>query len=366
MILAPLYMLAMLAVAFSRGRWAAPCVALLLCFSTATTADYADFPSYVNYYAIVQTGGTPTGLYDLPAGWFLLNRTIAATGLSVRGFVCVVLVLCVFLTARFYRRVGCERNLHWCLFLLFPALVQCVQLRFFLGFSIVLLSFAGIVNGERFGILRYVVGVLVASTIHSSMLVFLVLAPAGKLGGLGVKKAALVVASLALMAYLCVGYVPGIAASLLNDVKYERYFVSDISTTTGSWFMKILFIWASAVVLSYANVRVLGGGIGKAKRQVAVGDKRGTTLLVAVALTGITLPLLQFDSNFHRFIEMGFMLSYVLFSYFWQSGEVPSSHKLLLLLCFLVLGAIAAYVYEPFPTVIEPLLSYDGFHSLLG
>lgn len=366
MILAPLYMLLLFAAAFSKGRWVAPCVALLLCLLTLTTDDYADLRSYVNYYDIVQSDGTPTGLYDLPAGWLLLNRIVVATGLSVRGFVCVVIVLSVLLTARFYRRVGCERNLQWCLFLLFPALVQCVQLRFFLGFSIVLLSFVGIVNGEKFGILRFVVGVLLASTIHSSMLVFLVLAPAGKLGGLGRRKGALVIVVLAVLAYLCVGYVPGIAASLLNDVKYERYFVSDISETTVSWFLKIVFIWGSALALSFACVRTLGGERGNAKKLIPSGDKRSTTLLIAVVLTGVTLLLLQFDSNFHRFIEIGFMLSYVLSSYVWQSEEVPQAQRLLLLLCFFLFGAVAAYVYEPFGTVIEPLLSYDGFHSLLG
>lgn len=361
MTLAPLYTLVLVSAAFSKGRWITPAVALLLCILTVTTDDYADLTGYVNYYDIVQSGGTPSGMMDLPVGWLLLNRIVAATGLSVRGFICVVLVLCVLLTARFFRRVGCGRNLQWCLFLLFPALVQCVQLRFFLGFSIVLVSFIGIANDEKFGISRFVIGVLLAFAIHSSMLVFLVLTPAGKLGGLERKKGVFVVLALAVLAYLCVGYVPNIAAGLLSDAKYERYFASDISVTTASWFLKILLVWASALGLSYACVRVLNGGRGD-----FAGNKRSTTLFFAVALTGVTLPLLQFDSNFHRFIEMGFMFSYVLFSHLWQSDEVPSTNKLFLLLCFFVFGAIAAYVYEPYETVIEPLLSYDGFHSLLS
>ena len=366
MTLAPLYVLAIISAAFSKGRWMAPVVALLLCVLTATTDDYADLIGYINYYDIVQSGGVPSGMMDLPVGWLLLNKVVAATGLSVRGFICVVLILCVLLSARFYRRVGCNRNLQWCLFLLFPALVQCVQLRFFLGFSIVLVSFIGIVNDEKHSIVRFVIGVLVASTIHSSMLVFLVLTPAGKLGGFGRKKGVLAVLALAILAYLCVGYVPGIAANFLNDVKYERYFVSGTSATTASWFLKILLIWVSALGLSYACIRVLNRGKEDGKKMGPEEERRSSTLLIAVALTGVTLPLLQFDSNFHRFIEIGFMLSYVLFSHLWQSDEVPSTNKLFLLLCFFAFGAIAAYVYEPYETVIEPLLSYDGFHSLLS
>ena len=342
-----------------------PAVAILLCFLTATTDDYADLAIYTQYYGIVQSGGVPSGVMELPAGWFLLNRAVAATGLSARGFICAVLALCTFLTSRFYRRVGCDWNLQWSLFLLFPALVQCVQLRFFLGFSIVLASFAGIANDEKKSIARFVAGVFLAFTIHSSMLVFLVLAPAGKLGGLGRKKGAFVVLALAALVYLCVGFVPGIAASFLNDIKYERYFASDISATTLSWLLKILFIWVSALGLSYACVRVLGSGKDECKEMNYSGEKRASILLIGVALTGVTLPLLQFDANFHRFIEMGFMLSYVLFSYLWQSDEIPLTHKLLLFLCFIIFGIIAAYVYEPYETVIEPLLSYDRFHSLL-
>lgn len=343
-----------------------PVVSLLLCLLTVTTDDYADLIAYVNYYGVVQSGGCPEGALDLPVGWLLLNKAVSVTGLSVRGFICIVLVLCVLLTARFYRRIGCSQNLQWALFLLFPALVQCVQLRFFLGFSIVLVSFAGIVNSEKFGIARFVIGTLLAFTIHSSMLVFLILAPAGKLGALGRKKGILIVLFLAVVVNLSIGYIPGIAEHFLSDVKYERYFVSGISATTLSWFLKILLIWAAILALSYLCVRVLSQSDSNIEKMGIAGSERSSILLISIALTGVTLPLLQFDSNFHRFIEMGFMLSYAIFSYLWQSAKVPSARKMLLLLCVLPIGAIAAYVYEPFETVILPLLSYDGFQSLFS
>ena len=83
-----------------------------------------------------------------------------------------------------------------------------------------------------------------------------------------------------------------------------------------------------------------------------------------VCFLGITIPFLVFDSNFHRFIELGFVMIYILFSRCWKYSKINIRNKMLLMLILMVIIVFSTYVYTPFETVIKPFFTFSNFHSL--
>lgn len=338
---------------------------ILLCFLVNTTEVYADLYGYENYYVMVTEQGAEVGYQGWSVGWYYLCKFFGIFNLSYRGMIVITIIISMYLIHCFVSSFKIKESVFWGLFLLFPALVQCVQVRFFLGTSIVLFSYSSFLKKEEYGLIKYVIGLLIATSIHYACSAFsvLLLIPLYEKTTVYLSLITSMVTSFVL--YYFYKYIPVIAQKYLSPIKYRRYFSNSTSATTKSWFIQILIVWfVGTIIIQYISTQMK-------KEHIKLDERLSTDLNNAIQsrfvwsmfLLVITLPLLKFDRNFHRFLEVGYYLMYVMFAkYFIQTKNIK---YLTLVVMSISILLVVAYIYTPLKTVVIPFFGFDGFHKLL-
>jgi hypothetical protein len=178
-----------------------------------------------------------------------------------------------------------------------------------------------------------------------------------------IKKAALFSLVGTVLLYSGISYIPLIAESILPSIKYKRYFVSDISVTTISWTLKIVLVWLACVLIVIIASRSNHEMILESHCEDTVEANMLSKITMAILMLVITLPLLTFDANFHRFIEIGYEFCYIIVARFMLLSKRKEEHLIMIVLCIVVL-CFAGYIYIPYNTIILPFFSFDRFISL--
>lgn len=144
---------------------------------------------FVYVYALLAGG---YGTYDTQIFYSRYNNPLLYQNYTEPGFSCIVsffhylhftdvefiAILSLFeLYALFYilNRYCTNQAFFWSLFLIYPLLLFFTQLRFLLAFSVVLrFGLPHLLERKKFYLIKYCIAVLVAYSIHSSCIVFLV------------------------------------------------------------------------------------------------------------------------------------------------------------------------------------------------
>lgn len=339
--------------------WCVVLLAILMC----TSDTYADLVGYEKYYAYLLNGGIEFDYLGYTVGWYTICKIAILLHLSCRGMLVLALFLSCFIMHRAVRKLPCRENTFWALFLVFPALVQCVQMRFFLATAIVFYGFTLLIVNIRRGWVGYLVSVVVACCIHASCAVYIILIFVIFFRIMKIKKAALFSLVGTVLLYSGISYIPLIAESILPSIKYKRYFVSDISVTTISWTLKIVLVWLACVLIVIIASRSNHEMILESHCEDTVEANMLSKITMAILMLVITLPLLTFDANFHRFIEIGYEFCYIIVARFMLLSKRKEEHLIMIVLCIVVL-CFAGYIYIPYNTIILPFFSFDRFISL--
>lgn len=69
-------------------------------------------------------------------------------------------------------RLGINRNIAFCCYALFPFAYDAIQVRFFLSFTIVLFSLQYLIDEKRSGLIKYIIGVVLATLFHSTAIIY--------------------------------------------------------------------------------------------------------------------------------------------------------------------------------------------------
>ena len=341
--------------------------ALLFVFIHNTSVSFADYDNYERYFMRVTSGEMGILYMGMPVGWYYLCLLFAQIGLSYRGMTTVLIILSFFLVHRFVKTIDCKEGAFWSLFILFPGLVQVVQLRFFLGSAIVFWTLGSLVRKEKWGLIRFLLGVFIAYFIHASCAIFLVFAFIILFDRFDTRKAIFMSVCGTALLYLASAYIPQVVALYIPSVKYERYFESSISETTTTWAIRIALVWIICVAVGlfcYRRLKKVGKGTNS-QDLVDFNSIIAPNMMTCISLLCLTLPFLAFDMNFHRFLEVGYMVLFVLIARLWRFGRFDRKTKYTYLLLFMVIMVRLTYIYTPFSTIIQPFFTLSGFHSLL-
>jgi hypothetical protein len=335
-----------------------------------TSVNQADFANYEHYYYLINEGIVDYSYLGMSVGWSYLCIIIGKLGLSYYGMSAIVIFISMFLIHTRIKSMDFNENLFWSLFIIFPGLIQCIQLRFFLGTSLVFWGLVPLLRKEKNSLVKYIIITILAYFIHSSCLIFLIFAFLPVFEYLGAKKTLLISFISLGIIYFGSQYILNIIAMLIPKYRFERYFSSSISKTTFLWFIKIFIIWLyNFCAYKYYYIRCNNKNIeictnGNALVREKKYDIFFNRCINAISLLVITIIFLAFDSNFHRFLEVGFMLLYIIYAYYLTNFNLSNKERTQLFLFMIVNICIVTYIYTPFETVIKPFFLFSGFHSI--
>ncbi|NQX45868.1 EpsG family protein [Paenibacillus tritici] len=117
---------------------------------------------YLNYYTAYQNQYAPT----FEIGFRFLMKICFAFGLSYDSFLLFIFIIGISLRILFIKNVA-NINYVLALFLIYPFIIEIVQVRTFLAMSIVIFSMNYLLFDKRGNVLKYIICISLACTIHS-------------------------------------------------------------------------------------------------------------------------------------------------------------------------------------------------------
>lgn len=192
----------------------------------------------------------------------------------------------------------------WSLYMIYPALLDLIQVRFFLAEAIVIFSFRFLVEGKTSGYLKYILGVMIAYTVHSSAIFYLLFLLAIILNG--DKKKLIYIVSVICSLFCIVGkkYIIMIASLIFNQERITRYFYS--TEAVGFWgviaYTLTLFLFinvASSICIIEKN------------SENELSKKFFDCLYGCNIISTLIMPLTLFDTNFFRVQRIMWVFLYI-------------------------------------------------------
>ena len=324
-----------------------------------TTKGQADYISYENYYNLLNAGDVEISYMGMSIFWGKLCLLCGKLNLTYTGMALIVISISMILIHSRIKKIKCCENLFWAFYLIFPGLIQCIQLRFFLATSVVFWGLIPFLKKEPNSIIVFCVSVITAYFIHSSCLIFFFFFFFLFFVKIGISNLLFFVFVCFVVMFIGKEYFIKIIQNIIPLAKFERYFMSDISQTTISWFIKILIVW----FISYIGARYFYLQISKKNIQ----DENKEFLLRcvnAISLLLITTFFLIYDSNFHRFLEIGYMLFYIIFAYYFSNYKIENKMRVFTISFIFILLCLTTYNYTPIETVIKPFFTYSGVNTI--
>lgn len=343
--------------------------ASMLSFLSLTSKTYADVENYTVVFNLANTKGMTYGnLPDITPIWYILCRFFWAVGLNYRGMIIGTIFLSIGIMHKALNSldVNLDEDVFWGFFMLFPAVVQVVQMRFFLGTSIVFFSYQYLIESTKKGNIKYIIGVLVASLVHSACLIFIILIVVNYIGRSNIKKTIVLTIVATVFMGLMLKMIPRIASVFISGVRIDRYFYSTTSRITFVAAMKVVFVWLVIAILSGISVyrcwvRYKANGSGNELNSYRIALK----YYMGLCLLGTTLLLMYYDANFFRFVEVGYLFGYVSLSIFWIKSSRLTKIKTLIAIIAIFISVIAITTYAPVDSVLIPLFNYEGFVTIM-
>lgn len=131
-----------------------------------------DYLSYANEYKLMMTSGNS---YFNDYGFIFLEKFFIQLGFNFNLFRLIITIVCLILI---YKGITYYKiNIHYIisLYMLYQLIMDTIQFRNFIGMAIVIYSLHFIIERNKNDLLRFFICIIIATTIHSSMCVFIIL-----------------------------------------------------------------------------------------------------------------------------------------------------------------------------------------------
>lgn len=284
-----------------KAKWFDFLAILFLGMITYLGDNVADFENYQQAYNYISSGNE---YIDLGTGWFYLCKIGAMFNLTYLQFKTILIVVSILImnsAIKYFIKDNKYKPFIWSLYLIFPALLDCIQIRFFLAMAIILYGLRFLLGEQKRDIIKYVLVVLIASIIHSSMLLYLIFLLYKLLGKNELKYIMIIVISM--FAFLMFkDQIINICSIFINSSRIQRYFYS-----TDSLGIKGIITYVSIIIIFYYISNIM---INKIKN-----EKKEITFFRFVAklniLISIVLVFSIFDPNFFRLQRIMWILMYI-------------------------------------------------------
>ncbi len=134
----------------------------------------ADFYSYQNIYNQIALGINNEN-YQTGNGWYVLNKIGQSLNLNYAQFKIYISVLCLVVIALILKYwIGKNYNYFWSVYLIYPALIEMVQTRFFVATTITLIGLMFLYHNKLWSNIVFVIIIWISTTIHMATSFYLV------------------------------------------------------------------------------------------------------------------------------------------------------------------------------------------------
>lgn len=265
----------------------------------------SDFSNYNQIYNQI----SPTMLYQTGYGWYFLNNLGRNLGLDYNQYKALTILICgLILWFVSYKLIGESSNFVAALYLLYPALVDTVQIRFFTAITIVAIGIIFLVKREIKYTVIFIGIVLIASTIHTSAL-FYILFAAAPFAKKHQKFLAIIVLISSLILIIFKSKFYGLVSSLANE-RQLLYFDPTSGVTSGSGFLLLIAI-LSIIAMFIINNQIKN--IIVENDSFSLKDQNVSFTIEGISLVMFLLiPLIILSGEFYRVFRILFPLNYVL------------------------------------------------------
>lgn len=279
-------------------------MAAFLAFCTYNGTKAADFENYEAVYKWIGAGNRYT---DTGVGWYWICVLSNKVGLSYSALKAILIFISFVLLNTTINNFGIKRykSIVLALYLLYPALSECVQIRFFVAECIIIYSLKWIKDYSFFNVVKYVLSVLIASSIHSACFFyfFFLLIPFFE----KIKKVlAYIVVILSGVILFAKPFIIRIASIFLNYARIERYF----NSLEGVGIYGIIAYLATLILFNYLLKAAYNTALIK-----KVNDIKSFDFVYKISqIIWLVLPFTFFDTNFFRLQRLMWFVLYLIFA----------------------------------------------------
>lgn len=281
-----------------------PLIIMFLVIINYNAPNVADFMSYNNIYNSI----TDKELYQTGYGWYLLNNLGRKFGLDYNHYKMWTIIIagcCIWMVSRIL--VGKGENSIAGLYLLYPALLDTVQLRFYTAMTIVLIGILFLVKQKPWSPTIFIAFVLMAYTVHSSTIFYAIFAFYPMIDKIS-DKMLYVIVGISILLIVFKNKLLSIVYYVAN-VRQLQYLDSAYGVTSGSSYMLVIAIM-SIVVMYFINNRIFvlinSNTLFSDKDKKTVSTIRGISLMMF-----LLIPLVILSGEFFRVFRIIFILSYI-------------------------------------------------------
>lgn len=269
-----------------------------------------DYQNYENVYNYIIKGYK---YLDTGVGWYYVCLFFSKLGISFRLFKTLISVISLLLINHTISSLlnKINQRYYWGCYLIFPVLIHCVQFRFLLALAIILFGLKKISSNNKIDIFYSLILLISAYLIHSScafiLAVYLILNIKIFKKYIKLLVAVIFIVSLIIILNPLLNHIViEFMSHFVNLVRIERYFTTENAVSS---IYSIIF----GLITIYINYKPLNDLI-KDKRIENMDNKFKNLIIFANKLALLDLlivPLLLFDSNFNRLLQISIMITNV-------------------------------------------------------
>ncbi|TYC82198.1 EpsG family protein [Acetobacterium wieringae] len=308
---------------------------------------YADYLNYKNLYDYVSYTGT--GYSTSQIGFVMMMKFMSSLGLEYYHFLMLLSFFGMFLIIQTVEKYTDKPQIVYLLYFVYPFLLDVVQVKHFFAMAIVIYCFRYLEQDGKRNIIKYIIGILLAFSVHSIAIIFLPL--------VFIKKMQLnklyVVVILALLIGVPLAYTEvfqNIATIFVPFQRIEDYF---INRAKFGFFIQFLIQGIIILMIRYSRTILERRGEGYGFVE----------LIYKINLYLIMLfPLYIINGTFERGFRMIAILNYIVFSKLFSTSKKKEKVEILVILSIFAFSMFAYYIFIPYQnTVFFPIFENNLF-----
>lgn len=283
------------------SKWSELIILIGILLIVYWAVDIPDFNNYQNVYKAIGAGS----LYnDTGIGWYVLCKIGNFLHLDYKAFDMAIITASLLLirsSVCCFISNGKMRCWIWGLYLIYPLLMDLVQIRFLLSTALILFAVPWLMFPYKHGGIRFLLMLAISYTIHSSAIFYFIFFVAYYLKRLSYGLIGLLTA-LGMVASLFKTQLIALMSNFTNGARIERYLrstdgagVTGLATYLG---ILIIFVWISWLLIRQS--REEGYEKSLYKFQLRVNQ-----------LMFLVLPLCLYDTNFIRLQRPMYLILYI-------------------------------------------------------
>lgn len=313
--------------------------------------ENADYSGYEYFYRFAAN----SSVLEMPFEFLfsLLMRVSSSLGLTYNQFLAIVSLIGLTLIVYTTEKISPKPEFVYVLYLLYPFLLNIVQIRHFLSMSIVFFSTRFLFEGRERSNIKYLLGIAVACSFHiaaAPMIILPVLRYLSKRNLLTIIAGISILASLSAITGSFSRFISGFFPS-------EK--LSYLATETRyGWILLfgIQLMFFSLVI--YSN-RILSMGIRKKHYSICQIVLKANIVMISL------LPFYFVNSNFARLYQFMLLPNYLVYSLTLVKIKNRIIYLILLVLLVTIVGFWSIYLTQRdtvFFAIMERNLLFDFFH----